>query len=63
MIHQETGVKQMAKSFPWTVVLLAVSTKWQKNINVNDLIDEFESIKKEKLHCKFSVYVKNVNKL
>jgi hypothetical protein len=24
------GVKLMATSFPWTVVLLAVSTKWQK---------------------------------
>jgi hypothetical protein len=26
------GVKLMTKSFPWTVVLLAMSMKWQKQL-------------------------------
>jgi hypothetical protein len=44
VIHQVTGVKLMAKSFPWTVVL-AVSAILQKNIDFNYVTDEFASVK------------------
>jgi hypothetical protein len=49
VINQVAGVKLMAKSFPWTVVLLAVSTILQKTINFNDVIDEFASVKVRKV--------------
>jgi hypothetical protein len=43
VIHDVTGVKLMAESFPWTVVLLAVSTILQKPLI--SVIDEFASVK------------------
>jgi hypothetical protein len=38
----------MGKSFPWTVVLLAVSYDIAKTINFNDAIDDFASVKGRK---------------
>jgi hypothetical protein len=49
VIHQVTGAKLMGKSFPWTVVLLAVSYDVAKTINFNDVIDEFASVKARKV--------------
>jgi succinate dehydrogenase/fumarate reductase cytochrome b subunit len=55
VIHQVTGVKLMAKSFTWTVVLLAASMILKKNINFNDVVAEFAHVKATNLHCKFEI--------
>jgi hypothetical protein len=47
VIHQVTGVKLMAKSFPWTVVLLAVNMILQKTLS--SVIEEFASVKARKV--------------
>jgi hypothetical protein len=41
------GIKLMAKSFPWAVVLLTVSTIWQKPLNKKEA-GEFSSVKARK---------------
>jgi hypothetical protein len=48
VIHQVTDIKLIAKSFPWTVVLLA-EYDIAKTINFNDVIEEFSSVKARKV--------------
>jgi hypothetical protein len=48
VIHEVTGVKLMAKSFPRIVVFLA-EYDIAKTINFNDVTDEFASVKARKV--------------
>jgi hypothetical protein len=54
VIHKDTGVKQAAVSFSWTIVLLAVSSISQKTFDFSDVIDEFASVKARKFT--FSIF-------